>query len=162
MKAAVSAGDGPGRRYIVTTAWDWGPLASWDSGEHWPSWQAPDGGSAACIGEGGGAYAFGSSNHALVMHRHNIMHSSMGGKNMTRFVMPHGATVFGPSYATRAGSLVEPNGYVFAPLFMGAVPWNQTAGVAVTSCTGDIDLGVRTVTPASPRLKTPVTACNRL
>ena len=37
MAAAGAAGEGEVRRYIVTTAWDWAPLASWDSGRHWPS-----------------------------------------------------------------------------------------------------------------------------
>ena len=35
----------------MTAVWDWAPLASWDSGQHWPSWQTPeDGGSGSCIG----------------------------------------------------------------------------------------------------------------
>ena len=146
--AAVSAGEGEGRRYIVTTAWDWGPLASWDSGRHWPSWQPPlDGGSAACIGEGGGAYGMGASNRTLVMHRHNILYSSMGGKNLSRFVVPHGATVFGPAYAKRAGSRSEPSGAVYAPAFFGPMPFNITAGKVLTGCTGAArvaDLGVHT------------------
>ena len=44
----------------------------------------------------------------LVMHHHNILHSALGGKNLTRIVVPHYATVFGPSYAKKAGSRVEP------------------------------------------------------
>lgn len=35
LKAAISEGDGPGKNYIVTSVWDWAPLASWDSGGHW-------------------------------------------------------------------------------------------------------------------------------
>jgi len=150
MKVAVSAGDGVGKRYLVTTAWDWGPLASWDSGVHWPSWQSgggvDDGGSAACIGEGGGAYAMGMSNHALVMHKHNVMYSSHGGKNLSRFIIPHGATVFGPTYAKVAGSRSEPNGAVYSPLFMGPLPWDQVADKQV-ACEGETmkaDLGVQT------------------
>lgn len=120
LKAAISKGDGPGKRYIVTAVWDWAPLASWDSGDHWPSWQTPDdGGSGTCIGEGGGAYAMGSSNHMLLMHHHNVLASSQGGKNLTRFITPHGSTVFGPTYQTKAGSIAEPNGVVYAPLIMG-------------------------------------------
>ena len=159
MKVAVAAGEGPDKRYLVTTAWDWAPLASWDSGKHWPSWQAPlDGGSASCIGEGGGAYALGASNHTLVMHRHNILHSSMGGKNLSRFVPPHNPIVYGPTYATRVGSRSEPNGNVFAPMFAGLMPWNETADKIITcddaeqrgdlglhtnfSCLAAVDLGV--------------------
>ena len=82
MQVAVSAGDGPNKRYLVTSAWDWAPLASWDSGAHWPSWQTKDdGASGSCIGEGGGAYGMGMSNRMLLMHRHNILASSRGGKN---------------------------------------------------------------------------------
>ena len=136
------------KRYLVTTAWDWAPLASWDSGKHWPSWQDPlDGGSAGCIGEGGGAYAMGATNHTLVMHRHNIMYSSMGGKNLSRFVVPHGATVYGPTYATKLGSRYQPNGAVYAPLFMGAMPWNLVPDRRIASCEGaemHADLGVMT------------------
>ena len=32
LKAAISKGEGPGKRYIVTAIWDWAPVASWDSG----------------------------------------------------------------------------------------------------------------------------------
>ena len=147
MKVAVSAGEGPDARYLVTTAWDWAPLASWDGGKHWPSWQPPlDGGSAACIGEGGGAYAMGRSNHTLVMHRHNILHSSMGGKNLSRFVPPHRPTVFGPAYARRAGSRTEPNGAVYAPLFMRPMPWSQTHDrrIACNASEARADLGAHT------------------
>ena len=33
ISPAISYGDGE-RRWVVTTAWDWGPLASWDEGAH--------------------------------------------------------------------------------------------------------------------------------
>ena len=150
LAAAVSKGDGPGKRFLVTAAWDWAPLASWDSGVHWPSWQkgngVDDGGGATCIGEGGGAYSMGTSNNMLVMHHHNIMHSSYGGKNMSRFVVPHGGTVFAPTYATQAGSRHEPNGAVYAPVFMGPLPWNKTEGKRVECTAGELvaDLGVLT------------------
>ena len=147
LKAAISRGDGPGKRYIVTAVWDWAPLASWDSGKHWPSWQTPeDGGSGTCIGEGGGAYAMGASNHMLLMHHHNVLASSEGGKNLTRFITPHGSTVFGPTYQTKAGSISEPNGVVYAPLIMGPLPWTQHAD-QVVNCQGaeqGMDLGVHT------------------
>ena len=88
LKAAISKGKGTKEtRSIVTAIWDWAPLGSWDNGAHWPSWQnAEDGPGASCIGEGGGAYAMGASNHVLIMHHHNIMHSAIGGQNMTRFM----------------------------------------------------------------------------
>jgi len=82
----------------------------------------------------------------LVMHHHNIMHSSYGGKNMSRFIVPHGATVFGPAIGRKAGSQHEPNGAVYAPVFMGALPWNKTEGKRV-ECTGEqltLDLGALT------------------
>mgnify|MGYP002630806635 CR=1 FL=1 len=34
---AVSEGDGDGAHYLVTSAWDWAPIASWDSGKSWPA-----------------------------------------------------------------------------------------------------------------------------
>ena len=37
ISPSISKGDGT-NRWIVTTAWDWGPLASWDEGAHWPGW----------------------------------------------------------------------------------------------------------------------------
>jgi len=143
LKAAISEGDGPGKNYIVTSVWDWAPLASWDEGGHWPSWQTPaDGPSGSCIGEGGGAYGMGRSNHMLLMHHHNILASSYGGKNLTRFVVPHGATVFGPTYSMKAGSRTEPDGAVYAPLFMGGMPWDQLDG-KVLAC-DSTDLGKMT------------------
>jgi len=157
LKASISAGDGPGKRYIVTAVWDWAPLASWDSGSHWPSWQtAEDGPSGSCIGEGGGSYAMGRSNHMLLMHHHNILASAHGGKNLTRFVTPHGSTVFGPTYQTKLGSRTEPDGSVYAPLFFGPMPWDthmdKTIGcpdlfdigqhATNWSCLAAIDLGV--------------------
>ena len=130
LKAAISKGEGTkDTRSIVTAIWDWAPVASWDNGAHWPSWQTPkDGASASCIGEGGGAYAQGASNHMHVMHRHNIMHSAVGGQNMTRMITPHAGTVFGPAYQTMPGSRsAEPNGFFMAPLFT-TVPWETHFG----------------------------------
>ena len=144
LAAAVSRGD-EGGRYIVTTAWDWGPLASWDSGAHWPSWQTTDDGySAGCIGEGGGAYAMGRSNVVLAIHHHNVLTSHRGGKNMSRFVMPHGATVFGATYLRKAGSRTEPSGVLVAPMFAGLAPWDIVRDVTVacnaTQQRGDLAL----------------------
>ena len=42
----------------------------------------------------------GASNHMLLMHHHNILHSAVGGKNLTRFITPHAGTIFGPTYQT--------------------------------------------------------------
>ena len=147
LGVAVSKGEGEGKHYIVTTVWDWAPLASWDSGDHWPSWQTPaDGGSGSCIGEGGGSYGMGSSNHMLLMHHHNYMASAVGGKNLTRFIPPGGVTLFGPTYEVKPGTRVEPNGAVYAPLFRGALPWINHYDKAV-DCSGPAllnDLGVHT------------------
>lgn len=147
LKASISRGYGPGKRYVVTAIWDWAPVTSWDSGAHWPSWQTKeDGPGGSCIGEGGGSYGMGASNHMLLMHHHNILGSAQGGKNLTRFVVPGGATVFGPAYGKKEGSRSEPNGAVYAPLFMGAMPWNPVFDKTV-SCTGAqllADLGPKT------------------
>lgn len=126
LKAAISKGKGTKEtRSIVTAIWDWAPVGSWDNGAHWPSWQnQEDGPGASCIGEGGGSYAMGASNHVLIMHHHNILHSAIGGQNMTRFITPHAGTIFGPAYQTRPGSRSEPNGFVMAPLFI-TVPWDS-------------------------------------
>jgi hypothetical protein len=60
----------------------------------------------------------GASNHMLLVHHHNILGSSQGGKNLSRFVAPGGATVFGPAYQIIPGSpTAEPDGAVYAPLF---------------------------------------------
>lgn len=143
LKAAISKGKGTKEtRSIVTAIWDWAPLGSWDNGAHWPSWQNPeDGPGASCIGEGGGAYAMGASNHVLIMHHHNIMHSAVGGQNMTRFITPHAGTIFGPSYQTMPGSRSEPNGFVMAPLFI-TVPWDSVFDQAIPSseCQNPVDI----------------------
>ena len=143
LKAAISKGGGTKEtRSIVTAIWDWAPVASWDNGAHWPSWQTPeDGAGASCIGEGGGAYAMGASNHMLVMHHHNIMHSAVGGQNMTRFITPHAGTIFGPAYQTKAGSRSEPNGFVMAPLFI-TPPWDQHVDQALepSACQNATDI----------------------
>ena len=49
-----------------------------NAGAHWPSWQnKEDGGGASCIGEGGGSYAMGASNHVLIMVLHPLNTSSL-------------------------------------------------------------------------------------
>eukprot|EP01052_Picozoa_sp_SAG31_P020840 SAG31_NODE_1584_length_7827_cov_2.129788_8_plen_546_part_00 len=53
IKLSVAQGNGTaGGRYLVTSMWDWGPLASWDGGETWPvgDWN-PHGKSSGAISE---------------------------------------------------------------------------------------------------------------
>ena len=74
---AVSAGAAD-QRYIVITAWDWSPLASWSSGDAWhtpcSNWGVPstptnpricDRGGVAGVGEGGTVIGMGRSNHVV-------------------------------------------------------------------------------------------------
>ena len=44
MHPAIAQGEVTGETCITTAVWDWSPLASWDSGKHWPSWQTEDDG----------------------------------------------------------------------------------------------------------------------
>ena len=39
MHPSIAEGEVAGETCIVTALWDWSPVASWDSGKHWPSWQ---------------------------------------------------------------------------------------------------------------------------
>ena len=114
ISPAISYGNGK-NRYIVTTAWDWGPLASWDDGAHWPGWDCTDcegpGYTHGGIGEGGFTHAFGKSNHVLMIHHSNVLHSSHGGKNFTLVRAP--ASMPWPIYTKREGSRSEPDGRVF-------------------------------------------------
>ena len=56
MHPAIVEGEDAGETCITTALWDWGPVASWDSGKHWPSWQTPDDGDGmGYFGEGVGA-----------------------------------------------------------------------------------------------------------
>merc|ERR1712176_928167 len=66
--------------------------------------------------------------------------------NLTRFVMPHNACYFGPTYAKLPGSRSEPNGAVFAPVFMGAMPWYKIPDKIHTCSESEYlgDLGVHT------------------
>lgn len=118
----VSQGDGT-NRWIVTTAWDWGPLASWDSGAHWPGWSCSDcegpGYTHGGIGEGGYANAFGKSNHMLMIHHSTVLHSSQGGKNLTRVQAPASWRHW-PVYTRKANSRSEPDGRIF--ILMTAPP----------------------------------------
>ena len=128
ISPAVSYGDGK-ERWIVTTAWDWGPLASWDSGRHWPGWNCADcegpGYTHGGIGEGGFTAAFGRSNHMLMIHHSNVLHSSRGGKNMTLVHAP--ASMPWPVYTRRPGSRSEPDGRLW--IKMGVPPPNRTEAV---------------------------------
>ena len=147
IKVAVAKGDDVGGNYLVTSAWDWAPLASWDGGKHWPSWQTKaDGAAPGYIGEGGGAYALGNSNHVLMIHHHNIGYSHQGGKNFSRFVLINSGSVGYPAYGRKEGTRVEPNGQVYAPATMADPPWEIIVGKAVR-CEGKSyrgDLGLHT------------------
>ena len=74
----------------------------------------------------------GRSNHVLMIHHHNILHSARGGKNFSRFVVPNGASVGAPAYVVKPGSRTEPSGRVFALADMDAPAWaaEEDAGKA--------------------------------
>ena len=95
------------------------------------------------FGEGGGCFGVGRSKHVLCMHHHNVAHSSRCGKNMSRFVVPHGASVAGPEFTRKRGSRSEPAGPVYAPMTMARPPWDSYTD-KVIDCTGServTDLG---------------------
>ena len=125
IRIAVSEGEGKGKNYIVSTVWDWAPIASWDSGLSWPAttcnnWNGP-GSNVQCdktvgyIGEGGAAYGFGKSNHMVMVHYHNIAYSSQGGKFAERYELPQSAVAHNSVvvYGKKAGSRSEPDGTVY-------------------------------------------------
>jgi len=147
MHPSIAMGEEPNSTYIVTAMWDWAPVASWDSGEHWPSWQTPDDGAGlGYIGEGGGCFGVGKSKNALCIHHHNVAYSSRGGKNFSRFVTPHGGSVGGSEFARKPGSRSEPSGAVYAPMTMGRPPWDVLADTDITCDPTELqgDLGVHT------------------
>eukprot|EP01047_Picozoa_sp_COSAG01_P011491 COSAG01_NODE_503_length_16167_cov_10.407230_26_plen_454_part_00 len=129
----------------MTALWDWSPVASWDSGKHWPSWQTKDDGSGMnYFGEGGGCFGVGESKYVLCMHHHNVAFSSRCGKNMSRLVVPNGASVTPPEFTRKAGSRSVPSGEVYAMMTMGKPPWTAMPDKSLT-CTGNEsrgDLGV--------------------
>ncbi len=114
IAVAVSKGDGT-NRYLVTTAWDWGPLASWDSGAHWPGWHCADCGGQSGIGEGGYTMAMGRSNHVLMIHHSTVLHSYQGGKNFSRVGAPT-SSFAPPVFTTAPGSRTEPDGRLFTTM----------------------------------------------
>ena len=138
ISPSISKGDGT-NRWIVTTAWDWGPLASWDEGAHWPGWNCPDcegpGYTHGGIGEGGFTRAFGSSNHVLMVHHTNVLHSSAGGKNFTRVGAP--TSMPWPIYTTKPGSRVEPDGRIVVK--MAVAPPTAAEAAALAAATFDDD-----------------------
>jgi len=147
MHPAIAEGTDPGERCIVTAIWDWSPIASWDSGKHWPSWQLPEeGGGLGYIGEGGGCYGVGKSQVALCMHHHNIAYSNRCGKNFTRFVPNWGASVGPPTYTSKPGSRSEPDGMIYAIMTMPAPPWDMYVDKEITCAAADYrgDLGPHT------------------
>ena len=145
MHPAIAQGETPGETCIVTALWDWSPVASWDSGKHWPSWQTPDDGAGMnYFGEGGGCFGVGKSKNVLCMHHHNVAYSSRCGKNMSRLVVPNGASVTPPEFTRKAGSRSEPSGEVYAMMTMGQPPWTTITDKSLT-CSGNAsrgDLGV--------------------
>jgi len=147
MHPAVATGEDEGEVCIVTAIWDWSPLASWDSGKHWPSWQtADDGGSLGYIGEGGGCFGVGESKYVLCMHHHNVAFSSRCGKDFTRFVPSWSASVGPPEFTRRSGSRSQPSGMVYAAMTMPPPPWDAYPNKTL-ACDGAenvTDLGVHT------------------
>jgi len=125
MHPSIAEGEEPNTRYIVTAMWDWAPVASWDNGTHWPSWQLPDdGGNIQYLGEGGGCYGVGQSKNSLCIHHHNVAWSGRGGKGYNRLVVGHGASVGGPEFERLSGSRSIPSGNVYATMSMGMPPWD--------------------------------------
>ncbi len=138
--AIAKNADTPGEVCITTALWDWSPVASWDSGKHWPSWQTPDDGNAmGYFGEGGGCFGVGESKYSLCMHHHNVAFSSRCGKNMSRLVVPYGASVGGPTHMMAEGSRSVPAGPVFALMTMGAPPY-ETKQDMLLDCTSNASL----------------------
>jgi len=88
----------------------------------------------------------GKSKNVLCMHHHNVAYSSRCGRNMSRFITPHGGSVGGHVFSRKLGSRTEPSGLVYAPMTMGQPPWASAADKAFV-CEGDAfqgDLGVHT------------------
>jgi len=147
MHPAIAEAETPGETCIVTALWDWSPVASWDSGKHWPSWQTPDDGtSMGYFGEGGGCFGVGQSKHVLCMHHHDVGYSSRCGKNMSRLIIPNGASAAGPTFERKQGSRSEPNGMIYALMSMGTPQFQTLTDKAVTcdGVNGRGDLGVST------------------
>lgn len=126
IRLAVSTGDGNGNLFLVTTMWDWAPIASWNSGKDWPAtpcayWdtQSCDG-APSSFGEGGAAYSMGRSNRVVMLHYSNIYWSAFGGKNMTHVVIPNNANTHSSVliYARKPGSRSEPDGRLFTVMTM--------------------------------------------
>ena len=92
------------------------------------------------FGEGGGCFGVGHSKNVLCMHHHNVAHSSRCGKNMSRLVVPHGASVGPPEFLRKRGERADPSGAVFALMTMGRPPWEALVDQSVT-CAADVFLG---------------------
>lgn len=145
MHPAIAQAETPNEVCITTALWDWSPVASWDGGKHWPSWQTPDDGTAmGYFGEGGGCFGVGESKNVVCMHHHNVAYSSRCGKNMSRFVVPNGASVGVPTFMMKEGSRSIPAGPLFALMTMGPPPWDVHTDkfVACAADEEDGDLGV--------------------
>ena len=70
------------------------------------------------------------------MHHHNVAHSSRCGKNMSRLIAPHGASVAGPAFSRKEGSRSVPSGMVYAAMVMGDPPYDLHANKTLR-CDGD-------------------------
>ena len=155
MHPAVSKAEGnDGERCIVTALWDWSPVASWDSGKHWPSWQTEDDGAGmGYFGEGGGCFGVGESTNVLCMHHHNVAFSSRCGKNMSRFVAPNGASVGPPEFMRTPTSRSVPAGPVFALMTMYDPPFDNFTDKTLTcsAVPGSEQLGDLGVHPTKDR-----------
>jgi hypothetical protein len=143
MHPAIAMGDNltEGKTCVVTALWDWSPVASWDGGDHWPSWQTPDDGSAMnYFGEGGGCYGLGESKNVICGHHHDLAYSSRCGKNMGRLIVPNGGAVTPPTFERAEGSRSKPSGIIYMPTYMGRPPYTAMPDKALT-CEGQESRG---------------------
>ena len=149
MHPAIAMGDNltEGKTCVTTALWDWSPVASWDGGDHWPSWQTKDdGNSMGYFGEGGGCYGIGESKYVICGHHHDLAVSSRCGKNMTRLIIPNNGAVTPPTFERVQGSRSKPSGIIYMPTSMGRPPYTAMKDKELT-CQGKEsrgNLGVHT------------------
>ena len=106
ISPSISKGDGT-NRWIVTTAWDWVPSRSWDEGRTGRDGtaQTARAGLRTAASARAASRAPGSSNHVLMVHHSNVLHSSAGGKNYARW---RATSMPWPIYTTKPGSASSP------------------------------------------------------